>query len=484
MGPVQKIRERLPEGSFIKNVLTLMTGTVFAQALLILLAPILTRLYDPEAFGVFALYTSIVGFFSVIACLRYECAIVLPEKDEDAANLLSLSLLICLVGGVIAFILMALWRQNIAELLGSPPLTFWLWFLPLSIIVAGGFQAFNYWSTRRKQFKRLALRQVTNSTVMLFTQIGTGAIGQPGAGGLISGHIIGQLAATGRLAGQIFREEGREILSSINRKSMGQMLSRYRRFPLYDSWSGLLNTASALVPALILAYFFNPVIVGFYALGQRVLALPMGVIGNAVAQAFFPRAAEAGRTGDLNRVTLDMFRGLLSLGVVPIFLIAMVAPQLFALVFGNEWYTAGEYVRWLSMWSLFKFISSPISTLYFVLERQSALLFFNIALLLTGLIALVVGGTQGDALLTIQLFGISGVIMYAYFSLRIMTMSGNGMKKTLMVFIKAIAAAIPYITPLLAYMILVGDPKISVIIAIVTGMVFCGIKARTLTRQN
>ncbi len=480
----QVIRDRLPEGSFIKNVLTLMTGTVFAQVLLVLLAPILTRLYDPEAFGVFSLYTSIVGFLTVIACLRYERAIVLPEKDKDAANLLGLSMLICFTIAVTTIILVAVWGQNITNLLGSPGLAFWLWFLPLSVIGAGGFLAFNYWSTRRKQFKRLAFRQVTYSSVMLFAQIGSGMIWHPGAGGLISGHIVGQLAATGRLAWQIFRDEGWEILSSISRHSMKHVLCRYRRFPLYDTWSGLLNTASGLLPALLLAYFFNPVIVGFYALGQRVLALPMGVIGSAVAQAFFPRATEARRAGELDRVTRDMFKGLLDFGAVPIILIAIVAPELFSLVFGIEWYTAGEYVRWLSIWCLFQFISSPISTVYFVLERQRALLFFNITLLSMGLLALVTGGMQRNALLTIKLLGLSGVIMYIYFSFKIMLMSGNSLRNTIFVLAEAIFKAVPYIVPLLLYVVFFGDPIISVIIAIIIGIVFVFMKAKKLMEQN
>ena len=480
----QLIRKRLPEGSFLKNVATLMTGTVFAQALLVLLAPILTRLYDAESFGVFSLYTSIVGFLTVIACLRYERAIVLPEKDEDAANLLALSMLICFSMAVITIIIVAVCGQDIAELLGSPGLAFWLWFLPLSVIGAGGFLAFNYWSTRRKQFKRLAFRQMTYSSVMLFTQIGSGMKWHPGAGGLISGHIVGQLAATGRLAWQIFRDEGRIILSSLSRHSMEHVLSRYRRFPLYDIWSGLLNTTSGLLPALLLAYFFNPVVVGFYALGQRVLAIPMGVIGSAVAQAFFPRATEARRTGELDRVTRDMFRGLLNFGAVPIILIAIVAPELFSLVFGDEWYTAGEYVRWLSIWCLFQFISSPISTVYFVLERQRALLFFNITLLSMGLLALVIGGMQGNALLTIKLFGLSGVIMYVYFSFKIMLMSVNSLRNTIVVLAEAIFKAVPYIVPLLIYVVFWGDPIVSTIIAIITGIVFACIKARTLMWQN
>src|SRR5690554_6729775 len=154
------LTSKLPPGSFIRNVVTLMTGTTFAQALMILVAPILTRLYSPEDFGVFALYTSILGIIAVVACWRYELAIVLPEKDEDAANLLVLSICICFGMAVLTLILVALFRNPLASLFGVPKLAPWLWFMPLSLIATGLFQAFNYWSTRRRQFRRLAIRQI------------------------------------------------------------------------------------------------------------------------------------------------------------------------------------------------------------------------------------------------------------------------------------------------------------------------------------
>ena len=259
----QLIRKKLPAGSFARNVVTLMTGTTFAQALMILVAPILTRLYTPEDFGVFALYTSVLGILAVVSCWRYELAIVLPEKDEDAANLLVLSILICFSMAALTLLLVALFRTTLANLLGAPELAPWLWFMPLSLIAAGLFQVFNYWSTRRKQFKRLAVRQITQSTVISATQIGTGALYPTvNAGGLIGGAILGQLTATGRLAWQIGRDEGPKIRGAFNKLNMKQMLIRYKDFPLYSSWSGFLNTASAMLPALLLGYFFNPAVVG------------------------------------------------------------------------------------------------------------------------------------------------------------------------------------------------------------------------------
>lgn len=55
-----------PKSEFSKNVLTLITGTTIAQAIPIAISPILTRIYTPEDFGVFALFVSLVGFISVI----------------------------------------------------------------------------------------------------------------------------------------------------------------------------------------------------------------------------------------------------------------------------------------------------------------------------------------------------------------------------------------------------------------------------------
>jgi lipopolysaccharide exporter len=79
--------------SFATDILKLVTGTTFAQVVAILASPLLTRLYGPEAFGFLALFTSITSIIGVIACMRYEMAIMLPKTDEEAANLLGLCLL-------------------------------------------------------------------------------------------------------------------------------------------------------------------------------------------------------------------------------------------------------------------------------------------------------------------------------------------------------------------------------------------------------
>mgnify|MGYP001008440693 CR=1 FL=1 len=475
---------KLPPGSFIRNVVTLMTGTTFAQALMILVAPILTRSYSPEDFGVYALYTSIASILTVLACWSYDYAIVLPEHDEDAANILGLSILICLGMAGLTLIIVTFLRYPLTEILNAPGLTIWLWCMPLSVLGAGLFKAFNYWSTRRKHFKRLAVRQVTQSTITSATQIGAGITLNTGPGGLIGGLIVGQLAATSRLAWQIGKDEGEFLKSCISFKNLKRMAIRYKKFPLYDSLSGLFNMSSTMLPTLLLGYFFSPAVVGFYALGQRVLSLPMNVIGGSIAQVFFPQATKADRDGELSKITLNMFERLLAIGFVPLMLIAIVAPDLFALVFGERWWTAGEYVRWMSLWVFFQFVSSPLSTIYYVKERQRNLLLFNVVMFLLRFLVIVVGGSRGDVILTIFLLGLTGSVSYCFFAIYITYLAGIAIPQVLLSIAKQLVFGIPYcIFPLLVWYISKSSLAF-VLVAVASGFVFLFIMLKSFKKMG
>src|SRR3984893_13151187 len=87
---------RLPRasGKFMSNVLTLVTGNGLSQLINIAGTLVLARLFAPDAFGSFALFVTLVSFLSVLGGGRYELAIMLPEKDEEAANILFLAVMV------------------------------------------------------------------------------------------------------------------------------------------------------------------------------------------------------------------------------------------------------------------------------------------------------------------------------------------------------------------------------------------------------
>ena len=411
--------------SFAENVLKLVTGSVFAQGLGVLVAPIVARLFAPEAFGVAALFVSITSIIGVVACLRYELAIMLPKTDEEAVNLFSVSLFFVLIITGISALIIFFADDVIVNLLNSPELKRYLWLIPIAVFVTGIFKALNYWNSRTKHFGRLSIARVVSAVIAQGAKLGAGFAGFVSGGVLIGTGILGQIVSTFVLGGQIWRDDRVLFKTSIQWGKMIAGLKRHKKFPIYNTWSALMNTSSRQLPALLLAFYFSPKVVGFYALGKTVLSMPMNMVGRAVAQVFFQKASEAhNRTGNLSKVVEEVFKRLVALGIFPILLLTLIGKDIFIIAFGARWAEAGVYMQILGLWIFFQFISSPISTLFAVLEKQSYGLFFNGVLFGTLAASLVIGGMTGDVRFTLCLLAGTGVGCYGFLCFWLISKAG------------------------------------------------------------
>ncbi len=429
--------------SFAADVLTLVGGTTFAQLVVLLASPILTRLYGPEDFGVWALFISITGIIGVIACLRYEFSIMLPESDEDAINLLALSLVIVLMTTIITIPLIYLFKDSLVLALNSPQLGDYMWLIPPFVLVSGVFLALNYWNSRTKHFKRLSFAQISSSLSSTGTQIGAGVSGYATEIGLIAGSFVGIFVSTSVLGGQIWKDDNRLLRKYINVNKMISGLKRHRKFPLIDSWSALLNTLSWQLPAFLLAFFFSPAVVGFYSLGFRLLQMPMNFVGKSLSQVFFQRASIANLEDNLNSLAENVFRILVMIGMFPILTVTIVGSDIFSVVFGQAWAEAGVYAQILSIWAFFWFISSPLSSIYVVLEKQQFGLKFNVFNFATRISSLAIGGYLGNARIALALFAATGVLVYGYLSLKMMHYAGVKMSRVAKIVLSNLVIFIP-----------------------------------------
>ena len=463
-----------PSSSFAGNVLKLVTGSLFAQGLGVLVAPVITRLFAPEAFGVAALFVSITGIIGVVACLRYELAIMLPKTDEEAVNLLGLSLFFVLIITGISALIIFFAGDVIANLLNSPELRKYLWLVPPVVFINGTFLALNYWNSRTKHFGRLSIARVVSSVVAQGTKLGAGFAGFVSSGVLIGTAALGQIVSTVVLGRQIWRNDWRLFKASIRWKKMIAELKRHKRFPIYSTWSAFLNTASQQLPVLILAFYFSPKIVGFYALGRMVLSMPMSLVGRAVAQVFFQKASEAhNRTGDLSEVVEEVFKRLVSLGIFPILLLTLIGKDVFIVAFGTRWAEAGVYMQILIPFIFLQFISSPLSTIFAVLERQGSYMIFDAVLFGTRLVALIGGGMTGDILVTLILFSLASVLCYCFLGYWILLRAGVSAKHILFNFARYVQYCIPMIGIMaLVKWVLVLKPIYILLLGSLTGIYY------------
>jgi len=408
-----EIKLRLPKkGSFVFNVLTLMTGTSIAQVITVVISHILTRVYTPENFGIFALFLSITGILSVIVTGRYGLAIMLPEKDEESVNLLILSILIACGVSFIILMIVFIFNNQITKLLGTREISRWLYLIPFATLLAGTYQALNCWSIRKKQFKSVSFSKISQSIARATTILSLGLL-KFGSAGLIIGNFIGQLMALLILGWQAWKND-KDKMKFVLKEEIKKVAKKYKNFPKYSTWSALLNTASVQAPILILTPFFGSEVVGFYSLSHRVLTIPISLLGQAVGQTFFQKASEnKNNRKKLQYITFEVYKKLLYVGCFPILVITFFGKEIFSFIFGAQWVIAGNYAQILSIWIILNFIFSPLSILFSVLNKLKQGLAVQIILFSSRVVSLLIGVIYfKDIEISIILFGIVSAIVY------------------------------------------------------------------------
>lgn len=422
---MQAIRAKLgARHGFVHSVGTLAGAAALAQGLAVLVLPALTRLYTPAEFNVLAVYASLLAILAVVACLRLEIAIPLPRQDEEAASLLMLALCSSVGFALAAALAVLFFPSWIAGRLGVPALEPYLWMVPLGAWVASSYVAIQYWATRKKKFLHIARTRMVQALGGVGTQAGAGWLGA-GPFGLLLGHMISGGAGLFGLGREAWIED-RAALRSVTRRSMLEALRRYSRFPKYSALEALANTAGSQLPVIIIAALAIGPEAGYLMLATRVMAAPLTLIGSSVAQVYLSRAAEEMRRGTLPLFTTRIFDGLVKTGVGPLLFAGIVAPPVFALVFGHEWRRAGDLVAWMTPWSVLQFLSSPVSMVMHVRMRQGSML----VLTLFGL-ALRVGAILLAARLMpgyiVESYVVSAAVYYFLTSVVFYKLSGCGL---------------------------------------------------------
>lgn len=352
-----------------------MSGTTIAQAIPIAISPILTRIYTPEDFGIFALYMSIASIVSVIATGRYELAIMLPKKDDDAINIVALSILISFCVSLLSLIIVFVFNAQITNLLGNPEIANWLYFIPITVLFTGIYQSFNYWSNRKKQYKRLATSKVLQSGTTATTNIGMG-FGGLGSSGLIFGSVLGQGIATAILAKIIWKED-KNRLDTIKRLKIVVLIGRYIKLPLYNLPNALIDGIRMSGIDILITRFFSSAILGQFYLAFRMLQAPMSLIGSSISQVFIQKISSVSHSEIAGIIRKFLMKA--SIIALPIFVfIYFFAADIFIFVFGMQWRMAGKIASILTPWVFLNFLSSPISNVFIVLHKQEIMLIFSI----------------------------------------------------------------------------------------------------------
>lgn len=402
----------LPRGGFARSVSIVAGGTAMAQSIAVAASPILTRIYKPVDFGGLQVFISLMALALVAASGRYEVALLLPEDEQSAIDILAVAIVcVCLTAAVAAGAVLIChyhWMlpASMSVLRGH------MWLLPVSVLGGGLYQSLSYWVMRHHGYQQVASTKFTQAGAQVATQLGAGCFHT--SLGLLLGDAAGRIIGSGRFLRELWRNYHSQI-RAIRPSRMMQLAIRYRDYPLVSMWGALINASGLALPSLFLAQYYGAQDTGWFALVNRVLGVPGALIGASIAQVYTSEAAKLSRSDPrrLMYIFRKTTRQMLYAGLAPCILFTLFAPWLFAFIFGPGWREAGEYARYLAFMFYAGFINSPVTMTLNILERQGAQFAWDASRLALTLLSMLVPWHFGfGPRIAILGYGIAMTLMY------------------------------------------------------------------------
>ena len=376
------------KSDFNSNVVKLILGTGLAQVFPLALMPILTRIYSPEDFGVFAIYMALAGILGVIATGRYELAIVLPDTTKDASDVFWLCIVISIGVSVISGLMLLFSNDMFVQYLDLPEETMILYLIPVSIFLSGVLQSLNYYYVTNKLFGNLSLSKVVMSSGTVSSQAIIGVANNASGYGLTLGYLFGKISSV------LYLVLKTKKLVKIHRSTFQNMLvvvRKYKKYPIISAPAALLDTAALQLPLLIINKAYATSIAGQFSLAIRIINLPLALIGAAISQVLLQKVASSDHKNpeEIRRIVL-MLALKLALLISPLSIMSLFfGEEMFVLIFSEDWRIAGSFAFPLSLIISFRFIVSPLSSVLSVERNLKYGVFWQVGYFLSTLISLV-----------------------------------------------------------------------------------------------
>ena len=350
----------------LRATLTLLAGGALAQAVPLLLWPVIARLFTPEALGVYTAFSTVAASVAVVACARYEYALPLAREPLQAARLLALCLRIAL--GVVAASIVLAWGWS---RWAHGPLAGWL---PVTVAASGLLSLAMMWSNRAGRFRALAASRVMQYGGAAALQLLLGlwlwrgaASNAEGAWALALGPVLAMGLAVLPLLAPAPQGGWRAVFAPG--QGLREVARQYRDFPLLNTPHAFLGTLQDALAVGLLIAWSGDASAGFWGLALRYLKAPATLVGSAVSQALYPKLAQADGI-QAQRAVRQVMAVLGALALALMLLLLVAGPWLFELVFGPTWRAAGELARALAPYIAAHFVAAPLAVVTMAWQAQ------------------------------------------------------------------------------------------------------------------
>lgn len=409
---ITKIKS-ISELPLVRNTAKLSSSSALLMFLPLIVTPILSRLYTPEDYGDWGVFSSVFYVVNSFLFLSYENAIVKTNKAEDVPNLMGLCAIVSSVIIILTVLLFSVGRLvGITFFEQFPSIT-----LLATLLVAQAVHTLaNNVANREKQYGMMSIASIVGGVSQASCRIALG-IYPIVAYGLIVGNVLAQILTTLFIVVCLWCS----VHILWKDFSLGKVLLLAKtnwKFPLFDAPARFIELSLGNVALIIMTFFWSRGDVGCYSMVVQFILLPISIIGSAMGNVFYRELSESIEDSTaISTTTLRAAKITFILSLLPILFLSLGGDKLLVLLLGGQWETAGKMALCLCIYSVPTILSEPLLPVYRSLSRQEIRLRWNIANFLFSLGLLWLSAICfSNLFVSLVIFSISyAIIRYAMF---------------------------------------------------------------------
>lgn len=382
------------KSQFLKSLTVLASGSILAQVIVVLSSPIMTRLYSIDQIGEYTLVLTAIGLFGSVICVRYDMAIVSEENEDRVVSLIALSLLISFTLSIFVSIGYSIYYfikgYEVRQIIFSCVCIFTL------LLLNGLGNVLVAYNNRCKEYKLMTSVNLIRATAKQGILISGGFL-HPATWMLVLSEIVGTILGVKRQSRTL--GERTNHFSDFKKVTLNGLIEvgkNHKKQALFSTPALFANNFSYSSINLFIASLFGNTILGLYSISYRLLGLPLSLISSNVSRIYFEEASRQFESvGNYNKLLIRTTLIMVAISIPMTICLIFLSPLFCSFFFGEEYYTAGVFVRYMAPMFGIRFIVSPLNVGMIISRKQQYDLFFQIGFVVMSVMSYVLTKSFG-----------------------------------------------------------------------------------------
>lgn len=326
----------------------LITLSLLVGAIITFIAlPVLTRLYSVADFGAYGIALAIVSILSTVANLRLDQALLVADEQDKKSLIFEGAVFSTAIAVISGIVISAILNVEMAGAVATGVLA--------NTLIQS---LYNYQFSAHQEYFCAGLN-VFRSAIVVAVQLSLPFVMQIS---LVNSYNLSSIIMIVAVLLYLLKHQLYQV--------SWQAFKHYKDFIYANTPHALLNSFSHNLPYYVVSHFVGEQAMGFYAIVERTLRVPINLISQTLRQFFIRKFKD--RDSSQNALKASV---LLSLVSLPLFALVFVLPEsLYLWVFGSEWVGISSYFQILALgyWAIF---CNPPSSAFLIAQRNSQVLF-------------------------------------------------------------------------------------------------------------